>query len=635
AVTLRAVLVEGDSYACHEQRIELATDLQLTATWPRYATAGDRFRIPVKVLNTTDAPMSVTLESGFDGPVTLNLESGSAPVDLKAGEEKTLWLEATTPETGLARLEIRASHGGAVEAIDAEFQVRPAAALHQKTQLLQVDATGTTSFAPHLGFEAHDLHTTVEISGTSQIELRPALRALMEYPHGCLEQTTSRLFALVNTGALLEGSSDADVVQTMVRAGIHRLHAMQTRSGGLSYWIGDSKPAVWGSAYAARFLVEARSAGFDVPQSLTQPLMDYLAGQLRKGEETLGNQALICRVLAAFGRPHEGWMTRIQERLSELDMAGRAHLASAWLQLGRRDRALDCLGSDTLNLVCRRTFNGRLTSQIRQEGALLGTLIDLDPDHAWIPIVANRLNKARENGRWSSTLEDASALSALARYQALQPAAKSFTGTLLTGSGESFAFDSGRTSRFQLNAKQLAGQPLTFQVQGEGQAFVVVDVEGMPSDPVEPYDNNLIVRRRLLDVDGKQLDPGQALHVGDLIQVEVELSCTPQAKGWNLPNVAIVDALPAGLEVENPRLSNSAQVVGQVSSRADRVEFREDRVVIFASARRSAATFRYNLRATLAGEYAVPPIQASSMYDPGYGSLGAPGSLSVKRPSKQ
>jgi uncharacterized protein YfaS (alpha-2-macroglobulin family) len=131
-------------------------------------------------------------------------------------------------------------------------------------------------------------------------------------------------------------------------------------------------------------------------------------------------------------------------------------------------------------------------------------------------------------------------------------------------------------------------------------------------------------------VNGEPLAADQALKVGDLIQVEIELSCN----ALNLPNVAIVDALPTGLEVENPRLANSAKVVGPGSTHADRVEFREDRVVIFASARRTTSTFRYNLRATLAGQYAVPPIQASSMYDPGIASLGAAGSLRVERPSK-
>ncbi len=636
AVTLRAVLVEGDSYACHEQRIELATDLQLTATWPRYATSGDHFRVPVKVLNTTDAPMRAVLDASFDGPVSFTPDPGHTAVELDPGQEQTVWFQCQTPEAGLAQLELFASYPGGSESIRTEFQVRPATALHQEITLVQVDEGAPWKADLAANFEARGLRAKVEIAGNSRIELRPALRALIEYPHGCLEQTTSRLFALVNAGALLEQGPNGDgkLVETMVRAGIHRLHAMQTRSGGMSYWMGGTDPSAWGSAYAGSFLAEARRAGFEVPTSLSTPLMAYLAKRLRSGKEELGTQALMCRVLAAFGRPHEGWMTRVGERLHDLDMAGRAHLASAWLHLGRRDRALECLGLDTLALVCASTSNGRITSQIRQEGALLATLIDLNAQHAWVPVLAERLFQSRRNGRWRSTLEDAAALSALARYQALQPEVEDFEGTLIDGTGQRHAFDSSRSWSFEFDVEDWKGEPLAIQVEGAGRAHVMLALEGMPAVPVAAYDRNLSVRRRLFDVDGKPIAPGQTIQVGDLIQVEIDLATAGQGPNKTLPNIAIVDTLPAGLEVENPRLANSTRIVGTKSAHADRVEFREDRVVIFASAHKKAGTFRYALRATLAGEYAVPPIQASSMYDPGFASLGAGGSLRVERPAQ-
>ncbi|MCP4242171.1 MAG: hypothetical protein GY772_16570, partial [bacterium] len=346
AVTLRAVLVDGDSYACSEQRIELATDLQVTATWPRYSTSGDRLRVPVKLLNTTDAPMEARLEASTEGPITFAPERGYQPLQLAANEEVLVWFLAETPEPGTAQIELSAVRSAGIDSIQTEFQVRPATAFHQETRLAKVEAGRSMTFDPTANFESSGLRVNVEISGDPQIELRPALRALLDYPHGCLEQTTSRLYALVNAGALLEGESG--LVESMVHAGILRLHAMQTRSGGLGYWMGNTSPSTWGSAYAGGFLAEAKRAGFDVPVSLSSPLVEFLSKQLRSGKQPLGTQALMCRVLAAFGQPQEGWMSRVQEQLSDLDLAGRAHLAAAWLQLGRRDRAMECLHEDTL-----------------------------------------------------------------------------------------------------------------------------------------------------------------------------------------------------------------------------------------------------------------------------------------------
>ena len=100
----------------------------------------------------------------------------------------------------------------------------------------------------------------------------------------------------------------------------------------------------------------------------------------------------------------------------------------------------------------------------------------------------------------------------------------------------------------------------------------------------------------------------------------------------SVDNVAIVDALPGGMEVENPRLATSAQSEkGKEEDEPDRVEFRDDRIVLFASATREKSTFRYALRAMAAGSFELPPIQASCMYDAGFASVHAGGRVEIAR----
>ena len=146
------------------------------------------------------------------------------------------------------------------------------------------------------------------------------------------------------------------------------------------------------------------------------------------------------------------------------------------------------------------------------------------------------------------------------------------------------------------------------------------------------YDHGIQVRRRWFDRDGAEIDPdwcvSKRLQVGDLVRVEVSLRRL--VEGGDIANIALVDALPACMEVENPRLSGSAVSRGV---RADRVEFLDDRVVLFASARRRATTFSYSLRVSSAGSFAWPPMQASSMYDGSIASLqkGPQDRLQVER----
>ena len=84
-----------------------------------------------------------------------------------------------------------------------------------------------------------------------------------------------------------------------------------------------------------------------------------------------------------------------------------------------------------------------------------------------------------------------------------------------------------------------------------------------------------------------------------------------------------MDSLPGGLEIENPRLRTSDQTLE--SAPADHVQFLNDRVVLFATARPGETVFRYALRAVAAGSFAAPPIQASCMYNESIRSIHGTG----------
>ena len=119
------------------------------------------------------------------------------------------------------------------------------------------------------------------------------------------------------------------------------------------------------------------------------------------------------------------------------------------------------------------------------------------------------------------------------------------------------------------------------------------------------------------------------VQVGDLVWVEVKL----QTLDVEVDNVAVVDALPGGFAVENPRLATSAVRSPSeptiFSGRADRAEFLDDRVILFASAKHRPQVFRYAIRAVAGGEFLLPPVQASCMYDESQRSLGGMGSVKV------
>ncbi len=94
-----------------------------------------------------------------------------------------------------------------------------------------------------------------------------------------------------------------------------------------------------------------------------------------------------------------------------------------------------------------------------------------------------------------------------------------------------------------------------------------------------------------------------------------------------IENVAVEDWLPAGFELENPRLMNENSVV--VPSNLERgaklevqhVDYLDDRIVLFATVSKEIKSYIYSMKAISQGEYQVLPLKAEAMYLPDYRAM--------------
>jgi len=87
----------------------------------------------------------------------------------------------------------------------------------------------------------------------------------------------------------------------------------------------------------------------------------------------------------------------------------------------------------------------------------------------------------------------------------------------------------------------------------------------------------------------------------------------------SLENVVIVDMLPAGFEIENPRLQSRKGIdwIGEKAYKPMYMDIRDDRMIFFGNFRYGqTAKFYYGLRAVTQGNFILPPILAEAMYAP-------------------
>jgi uncharacterized protein YfaS (alpha-2-macroglobulin family) len=159
---------------------------------------------------------------------------------------------------------------------------------------------------------------------------------------------------------------------------------------------------------------------------------------------------------------------------------------------------------------------------------------------------------------------------------------------------------------------------------------VAVVSEGLAKpEAITQMDQGLMVRRELMSVDGKPLDLS-SLQVGDLLRVRLTFrtraddpSGVEREGSSDEETIAIIDLLPAGIEVESAVLATSvpdAAVPDVFDSLGKgtlalgaRSTFLDDRVVVVAQTSEKPRYVSYLLRVTAEGEYRVPPLQAMSV----------------------
>lgn len=695
---------------------------------PRFLAPGDRVVAPVRLFNQTPragramVEWTLSLPGGESGreiaeaaPAEGSLAYaafGDAAVEVPAGGSETVAARLAAPEEpGLARASVRATlvPGGAEPVVPAVASDRPSAAEETYAETVEIPVRppspaialgrcGRVSEGSPLEIRPALAKTLAAryrlvVSRFPEVELANAIRYLVHYPYGCLEQTTSSAFPLVYLRDLIERTgiepppceerdgraADASLedrrrrlsedVDRFVLAGIQRILDMQSPAGWCSMWPGSSWPWTWGSIYAAHFLIEARAAGYPVPSAELDALLEYVGSRVRsdenEGETGALERAYGLYVLALAEKPDLGTLDALSAAIAAQESAAaraggdspdpsetsagvecpsaRYLLAAAWYRAGRAERAKALLGSAIPEPSDVRDTGGALRSPARETAFLLSALLDVDPRSPLVDPLVERLRSYREDGRWGTTQENAFAVLALGKYaRVLARDLRGATAEVRIGDAEPIAIRPDADDRASWTFE--GGCPpeeIRVSVSGPGTLFYSWTEDGVPLEPPDgPVDLGIEVRRRYLDASGAPLDLAN-VRAGETVLVEISLRSDRY-----IANVAVVDLLPAGLEVENPRLDGKSERVARLiesarkSAREDEdlavlepaaMSHRDDRVVAFVDLPSGPRRVFYHVsRAVTRGEFRVPPVRAEALYDPRISGLSGAGRMAVR-----
>ena len=468
------------------------------------------------------------------------------------------------------------------------------------------------------------------------------LAYLIGYPHGCLEQTVSKAFPQIYLRdiAMILAPSTLNTGSPIyfVNEAITKITSMQLYDGSFSYWPGETVSNRWATVYATHFLLEAKKAGFAVSEQVLKSALGAVAGIARSKLTQdyyyyAENRTAISRiadkstvyalyVLALGGAPEKAVMDFYRGEKKLLVTDTKYLLAGAYALSGDRSAYNEILPPQFAVEEAARESGWNFDSPIRANALMLNILLETDLNNPNIPRLMEYLSTHYHSGWWYSTQDDAFTLLAFGKAARMATATK-VEGTVTVGP-KSYAYRGGN----QKIDMEPFGKTVTIATRGEGRIYYALVTEGIRSDgAVKIEDKNLQVRRELLDRNGNPVNLS-GIRQNDLIVVRITLTSSVN----DLDNVAVTDLLPAGFELENPRITEATNYAFiKNPSTADYMDIRDDRINLYTAFRggNRQMHFYYAVRAVTQGNFQYAPVVAEAMYNAEYRSASGGGRLRV------
>ena len=619
-VRVMVVAGNGEAYGNTEKSVLVRKPVMLLGTLPRVIGIGEEMVVPATVFATEKGVGDVQVTIACSGNMEVVGEK-SHMLHFETVSDKLAQFRIRVKDTpGAGHVKITATGGGEKSVYETDIEIRSVRRPQIKVTPVTLEAGKSWKGTVGLPGVEGTNSLVLEMSDVQPVNLSTRLSYLLGYPHGCVEQITSKAFPqLYLSGFASLTREQEQSTEATVKEVIRRLRSYQTVDGSFSYWPGGTAPNAWGTVYAIHFLLEAEKKGYLVPEGMKRNALNDLSRIARNwkpeasysAESEEMTQAYRLFVLALGQVAEVGAMNRLKESKTLMSMS-RYLLAAGYALVGRPDVSKELVVKTTALTTACSGYDQTFGSDLRDTSIRLMTLCLLDGGKE-AALLANEISKTLASDDWLSTQSTAFSLVALSDYMEKYK---------MSGSMDfSYAVD-GKAKKVSttrniwtetLLDKTAFSASLELKNTGKSTLFARLVAEGIPAEgKEEAYANGLTLAVSYMDHDGHPVNTS-ALQQGTNFTAVVTVS-NSSPRGYN--HLVLTEVFPAGWEILNTRFLTGDTVDNRVTG-VNYQDIRDDRAYSYIDYLPAGkqVTVRINLCAVYPGRFYLPPVYCEAMYD--------------------
>ncbi|WP_454951539.1 alpha-2-macroglobulin family protein [Campylobacter showae] len=596
-INLAVLSVIGDKLGFSVNAVKVKDDIILKPTQTAYLVNGDKINYSLRVINTTKEPKKVALSLDTN----LNAKLGVDSIELKPEENAKLNFTVDANATGKAYINFTANDGKEGYSYSQKLDVISAYPLSTYAKTFYASEKKTFKLDEGL----NDI--TIDASSSIKGVLSANSDKLVNYPYGCAEQRSSKLFELnfltLGGGDSKEAKAREADRKRFVLSGMQDVIKMQKTDGSIGYWNQLSYTNNFASVYAIDMLLTLEKSGF----ALDSGVKSKALGWLRDFDPVNNFQALYAAyILSTQGKLDRSKLNALYDQKRYEGGALEGYLMAATL----KNEGLTEESKKVLKGVSDNFFNEQsddpsdFGSNVRNKAFILLLHANHFEKNEFSDSLADFLIKNVD--KLYSTQERAFTLRALRAYIKDVSSENKFK---LIADGRELDF-SGRGA---INVTPKKSE-ITIVPEGNASVYLGVSASGYKKLGVNhKFDKRgLDIYRTFVDKDGKEIDIN-ALKVNDVIYSKLTLRTDKFIR-----NGVINETISPCFEVINENIVPNARTEATKSSLTlEHQNIEDDRVLSFYSLyyNDDEDTLYTPLRVVMSGKCMLPAVITENMYD--------------------